>query len=508
MLDRNSPTPPTAHGSGFARTGWLASALLALLTLLMLGAELVTPRPLETHEVFVAQTSREMLAANEWVLPSFNAEPRLNKPPLAYWLVMVLESLSPSDPPVPEWKARLPSALSAAVLVVCTFWIGAALYPARTGRVRTGLLAGMLILGSSGVFRYGTNARPEMLYAACCALMMVGLVRGWMSADRSRSQAWWAALVWVGFGLAVLAKGPHVPLMLLGGAALFAWSEGRAARLWQTLRPWWGVALMLAIAVPWVLLVWLRAPQAGAVWFEQLSDAPDRGEHSWAEYFSPYYVWGLPQILLPWVVLLPFGLASCFVRSPENLRRGRMLLWVFGVVFVVMSVSTHRRGYYMLPMLAALGPLMAAGTLDALGKVRGRAAAWLHSALWGGAVLVVVVFAWLGTQQWVWGKGGALKDAFARQVAAHAGTAPVYLIGERAGIITYRVGRPTPVLDSPAELVDRIGTSAGGEVWAVMPPKSLSAVPASLRTEVIAEQDTGQKDEALVLVRVRSVVRQ
>ncbi len=500
MFDLHSSTPSLPIAPG--RPVRPAALLLAGLTLVMLAFELFTPRPLETHEVFVAQTAREMLARGDWVLPRFNDEVRLNKPPLAYWAVMAIERLLPSDPPVPEWKARLPSVVASALLTACTFGVAACLYDPRRRRT-IGLLAALLVIGSSGVFRYGANARPEMLYAACCALMLLGLAQGWSAPDRSRTQARWAGVVWAGFALSVLAKGPHFPLLILAGAAAHAWSQGRIARLRHTLRPHWGVPMMLALSAPWFIAVWLRAPQAGGVWFGQLSDAHDRPDWSLTEFLAPYYLWGLPQIMLPWIILLPFGVASCFVREPTDLRRGRLLLWVFGVVLITLSLTTHRRSYYMLPMLPALAPLMAAGTFDALRKVRGRLATWLHAALWGAALLTVALFAALGTQTWAWGHGGATKDAFARRVADRAGSDPVYLVDERAGIITYRVGRPTPVLDSPELLPGVLRHAPGTQVWAVMPPSLLSKVPPSVQAETIETQDTGEAGEALVLTRIR-----
>ena len=48
--------------------------------------------PLETHEAFVARSAEEMFAGDSWLVPRFNDQPRLKKPPLSYWLVMVIET--------------------------------------------------------------------------------------------------------------------------------------------------------------------------------------------------------------------------------------------------------------------------------------------------------------------------------------------------------------------------------------------------------------------------------
>ena len=49
--------------------------------------------PIESHESYVLQTAREMGMNNDWVLPDFSGEPRLNKPPLNYWLTKALHTL-------------------------------------------------------------------------------------------------------------------------------------------------------------------------------------------------------------------------------------------------------------------------------------------------------------------------------------------------------------------------------------------------------------------------------
>lgn len=481
--------------------------LVGALAVVVGASNAFTPRAMETHEVFVAQTAREMLAAGEWVLPTFNGEPRLNKPPLAYWLVMGLERVLPSDVPVPEWKARFPSAIAAAVVAVCATLVAWRLY----GRVGTALLSGLLVAGSSGVFRYGNNARPEMLYAATCALMLWGFVEAAAATDRSRRQALWAAFAWFSAGLAILAKGPHFPVLMLAGFAACAFIHGRGStaydasaltprRLSSVLRPWWGIPLMLGVALPWVIAVIARAPAAGVTWFEQISDAPDRGERTWLELLTPYYVWGLPQMILPWAVLLPFAVASPFARSADaRLRNGRVLFWVFTAVFVALSITTHRRSYYMLPMLVCLAPLAAAGTFDAVTKLRPSLAERARAAIFIAAFLTVGVLAVLGRARWVWGEGGEAKQRFAIAVrdAVQGGT--VHLLGERPGLITYTLNRVTPSHDS----IEELAAVVAAETWLVAHPRSLDSLRERFAvSEPVAAQSTGEASEDRVLVRV------
>jgi len=51
------------------------------------GSWTLSERPLNNHECFVSITAREMLESGDWIMPTYNGEPRLEKTPLSYWLV-------------------------------------------------------------------------------------------------------------------------------------------------------------------------------------------------------------------------------------------------------------------------------------------------------------------------------------------------------------------------------------------------------------------------------------
>ena len=62
---------------------------LLVLAALILPALLINlgDRPIyKIQEVRIAETAREMLASGDWVVPRYNGELRLQKPPLPYWL--------------------------------------------------------------------------------------------------------------------------------------------------------------------------------------------------------------------------------------------------------------------------------------------------------------------------------------------------------------------------------------------------------------------------------------
>ena len=62
----------------------------------------------EPDEGRYAQIPREMLEAGDWIVPTLQGQPYLDKPPLFYWLVMLAYSAFGYH----EWTARLVPALA------------------------------------------------------------------------------------------------------------------------------------------------------------------------------------------------------------------------------------------------------------------------------------------------------------------------------------------------------------------------------------------------------------
>ena len=66
------------------------------------------------------QTAREMGVNNDWVLPYFNGEPRLNKPPLNYWLTLGISSMDPFSDDIEPWHGRVSSMIGGLLLLLMT----------------------------------------------------------------------------------------------------------------------------------------------------------------------------------------------------------------------------------------------------------------------------------------------------------------------------------------------------------------------------------------------------
>lgn len=242
-----------AETAAVARRGLFTAALL--LAALLIGAAGSDVLPPDEHEVLVLETSRGMLVRDDWLVPWFNGEPRLKKPPLSYWLTAATAAATGAQGQVLPWHGRVPSLLAGLALLAGLLAAGRRLYDDTTA-----LTAGVLLAGSVGFYAYTHDARPDMLYAALCGL---GLLAGTAGlAGVAPRPGRFVLAMWATYGLATLAKGPHIPLLLLLGTGLAQWRAGRPLR---ELAPGRGLLLLLAIAAPWWLaLRWVLAGLADA----------------------------------------------------------------------------------------------------------------------------------------------------------------------------------------------------------------------------------------------------
>lgn len=158
--------------------------------------------------------------------------------------------------------------------------------------------------------------------------------------------------------LAALSKG--LVGIVIPGAALVIWSAWqRSFTFWRRMHWASGLALALAIAAPWFIVVSLRNPGFADFFFvhehfTRYLTTEHHREGAWW-YFVPYLLVGL----LPWTSALPW------LRQGQGEARSarRLLLAWCGFVFVFFSVSSSKLPSYILPMFPALA-LLVAHTLD------------------------------------------------------------------------------------------------------------------------------------------------
>ena len=360
-------------------------AALLFVAALMIGLSGIASLPPDEHEILVLRSAHEMHARGDWVVPYFNDEPRLKKPPLSYWLTGLTAWAGGAEGKVEAWHGRLPSLLAGLAVLGMVLCAGR-----RFHGPRAALFAGATFTASVGFFNFTHDGRPDMLYAALCtAGWMAGAVGLVEARGTRRAPMLW---MWAAFGLATLAKGPHVPAMLAAGMALYCWlrrDEGGPRP--AALRPLTGLVLMALIALPWWLALHARIDPA-AVKGSQLAGKLLRP--SMSHLLNGYYLYRPLQLLLPWVPLAPLSwLALRGLRGPAR-DFTLFLALCAGAVALALSFGSQQRFFYMLPVLPALCLLTGIG----LAELETRWPGWALALGALQALLILAAVGWLASR--------------------------------------------------------------------------------------------------------------
>ncbi|HEX2438222.1 MAG TPA: glycosyltransferase family 39 protein [Methylomirabilota bacterium] len=336
-------------------------ALLAvgLMYLLGLGAAPFLDPPEGFHAV-IAQTLR---LTGDWVTLRVDGVRYFDKPPLLYWLMAFsFHVVGPT-----EAAARVWPALAAVGIAAVTGRIGVIL-----GGPRVGLLSGLMVAANMGMFVFGREVKPDMLFILFIVLAFGGFVIAYRGSGRGG-----LALFYAGLGLATLTKdvlGAIGPLVIV---AVFLWLTRE--RPYSTWAPWWGVAILLAIALPWYLAVELR--NDGFLWytfvdnhllnFARLRAYPDEDIPLGAVQFMGVTV----LAFLPWVLSLPWALRRSLKPPwPDANTRLWALLGLWAVIVVgFFAASPFKLPHYGLPAFPALALLAARAWDDCIEALPGAA---------------------------------------------------------------------------------------------------------------------------------------
>lgn len=312
--------------------GWLLAAALAL-PLLVLGSPLI-----EIDDARYAEVPRAMAASGDWILPSLNAMPYVEKPPLWYWLGAASITVFGAS----EAAARLPMFLLALLGAGGIFWLGSWLYAPVTGR------AAALATATAGLWLFLTHNMTLDLPVSVFLLWTTALILRVL--ERPADAHWAAPAAWAAAALAFLSKGlisvlfPALWTAVLIG--LFPRWRRPALKLLSPL----GAVLAFVIAAPWFFAMQARRPDFFHVFFVEqhfqryLTPKYSRGAPWW------FYLAVLPGGMLPWMAPFLAGLASAIRRPFADSRATALALWVLGVL-AFFSTSHSKLATYALPVV-------------------------------------------------------------------------------------------------------------------------------------------------------------
>lgn len=305
-----------------------------------------------SHEARAGLVVRAMNDSGEYLtVPSIYGDEAVEKPIFYYWLVMLSGKIFGLN----EFGIRLPSAVSALLLIVLIVPFGHRLYGPDTG-----FLAAFILAVSIGFEHLARVARIDMTYTALLAAAMYCFYRGYFEGRQPTSALYVFYLL---LGVSVLTKGPLGMVILGGGILLYALAEKNFKMLWE-IRPISGALIVIAVAVPWYL--YMNAKTEGAFFrefllLEHLEKFTGTGGHYASGTDTPlwYYV---PQLLvrfLPWSIFLPFGLWWLRRNRKKISRQTWLLVAWFGFSFVFLSIADFKRADYLLPLYPPLALMTA-----------------------------------------------------------------------------------------------------------------------------------------------------
>ncbi len=346
----------------------------------------------ETEPLF-AEAARQMTVTGDLITPYFNGETRFDKPPLIYWLMPVAYRFLG----VNEWAVRLPSALCAIGLTCLGFYTLSKEEGRRKkeeGRrneeeekfppspipplfLSTPWIGAALIALNPQTIAWGRTGVSDMLLSACmCSALLAFFLgytleedrekAGFSTASASRFPNKWYLTFYVLIALAILAKGPVgivIPALIVGCFALYL---GNFRQLWREMRPVSGILIILAIALPWYILVTIANGQTyidsffGYHNFQRFTEVVNKHSAPWYFYFLVVLVG-----FAPWSIYLPVAIArtrfwqrSYWRRQPRSAQLSLFALFWFGCIFGFFTIAVTKLPSYVLPLLPAAAILV------------------------------------------------------------------------------------------------------------------------------------------------------
>jgi 4-amino-4-deoxy-L-arabinose transferase-like glycosyltransferase len=407
-----------------------------------------------------------MLERQSWLTPWLDGQPRLRKPPLLYWAILLTYKLLGIN----LFAARVWGVLFGAGLAACSCLIYRELFGT------TGFLAGLITLASLGVAYQSRIAMLDIPLGLFVSLAVLFALR-W-----GRTGGWtWILLAAAALGLSSMMKGPIGFFFFAAAAvpALWAFRKWRFAlsRLPQILG---AVVLLLAISFPWPLYMAVRWPQFFAVLGEEI------GARRLGSVFAGYplaVLAGALGLVFPWSGLLVAAIARGL--GPRRVGEGREGRWLVAWYLCGTIPFFFMRAFewYLTPMLPAMGMLAANWLQEAREPLRRTVvqASLLVMAL--SATLICIPFLWFGL-----------------------GVVPAALsLGLSVGLVWIALRRP----DSPIG-VGAVGMLLTGLLGGVYPSLGVNAMPPHLEGTLgsSAVAVYGSDQPALLPMRLgRSVVR-
>ncbi len=317
---------------------------------------------IDRDEPRFAEASREMIQRGDYVVPYFNNQLRLDKPPLTYWAQTISYRIFGEN----DFAARFPSALAAAIIAVTIPIRGL-----RIGSGRIGWRAAIIFTLCLQTFIHAKAAVADMwlaLFVTTAHWSGLELIRDGLtstpdqtSSINHRTSYWWF-LFYISLALGFLAKGPiaWVPLLTVGSTLFYA-PNLQLRQRFKFLR---GIALMLLIVAAWGIPAlihthgeFLRIGIGRHVIGRSFGTMEGHGLDSFGGYvlLLPFYFVTVFASFFPWSIKLPSLLKRLWHK------RDKIDCYLFSgvaIIFIIFSLLKTKLPHYTLPAFGMLALLL------------------------------------------------------------------------------------------------------------------------------------------------------
>jgi len=331
---------------------------------------------IDRDEARFAEASREMIERGDYIVPRFNNQLRLDKPPIAYWAQTASYRVFGQN----DFAARLPSAFAAALTALSIFAWGSRLRSpwrpsvsqAQIGEARVGFWAAIIFTLSLQTFLHAKAAVADMwlvLFVTLAHWAGYELLRNRLSPSPDQtsntkhqtSPSWW--MFYLALALAFLAKGPigWVPLVTVVATKLFL-PNPQLAQRFKFMR---GTLLMLTIVALWGIpaltqthgqffIVGIGRHVVG----RSFATMEGHGANSFGMYLLllPFYFVTIFISFFPWSVKLPWLTRKAW-RGRDEIDN--YLITGVAVIFIIFTLVKTKLPHYTLPAFPLLALLLA-----------------------------------------------------------------------------------------------------------------------------------------------------
>ncbi len=306
-----------------------------------------------------------MIQRGDYVVPYFNNQLRLDKPPLAYWAqVASYRVFGESD-----FSARFPSVIAAALTALVIVAWGY-----RIGAAAAGWWATIIFTLSLQTFIHAKAAVADMwlvLFMTLAHWAGYELICGRQTSNIQR-RWWW--IFYLALALGFLAKGPiaWIPLLTVVTTIVLArdWQLGRNFKFLR------GILVTLAVVALWGIPALIQthgeffAIGIGRhVISRSLATMEGHGASSFGMYLLllPFYFVTIFVSFFPWSIKLPWLIRQLWIQQKAGIsdpgdsgnKIDNYLLTGIAIIFVIFTLVSTKLPHYTLPAFPLLALLLA-----------------------------------------------------------------------------------------------------------------------------------------------------